>query len=51
MSSWLDFRLPPLEEMLPGVEAQIYWRFLKTHLPLDTLRFEHMVKYIYIARD
>ena len=51
MSPWLDFRLPPLPEKLPGVEAQTHRRFLKTHLPLDALRFEPKVKYIYIARD
>ena len=51
MSPWLDFRLPPLPEKLPAVEAQKHRRFLKTHLPLDAMVFEPKVKYIYIARD
>jgi aryl sulfotransferase len=49
MSPWLDFRLPPLAEKLPGVVPQTHRRFLKTHLPLDAMVFEPKVKYIYIA--
>ncbi|MCZ6895473.1 MAG: sulfotransferase domain-containing protein [Gammaproteobacteria bacterium] len=51
ISAWLDFRLPPLEAKLPGIEAQEHRRFLKTHLPVDALVFSPMAKYIYIARD
>jgi len=51
MSPWLDFRLPPLEEKLPGIEAQEHRRFIKTHLPVDALVFSPKAKYIYIARD
>ena len=51
ISPWLDFRLPPLEEKLPGIEAQQHRRFLKTHLPVDALVFSPKAKYIYIARD
>ena len=51
MSPWLDFRLPPLPEKLPAVEAQEHRRFLKTHLPLDAMVFDPKVKFIYIARD
>ena len=51
ISPWLDFRLPSLEEKLPGIEAQENRRFLKTHLPVDALVFSPKAKYIYIARD
>ena len=51
MSPWLDFRMPPLAEKLPGVIAQQHRRFLKTHLPLDAFVFSSRAKYIYIARD
>ncbi len=51
MSPWLDFRLPPLEEKLPGIEAQEHQRFIKTHLPVDALVFSPKAKYLYIARD
>ncbi len=51
MSPWLDLRVPPKAEKLPLVEAQTHRRFLKTHLPVDALRFSPKAKYIYIGRD
>ncbi len=51
ISPWVEFRLPPWQDKLPGIEAQTHRRFLKTHLPLDALVFSPQAKYIYIARD
>jgi aryl sulfotransferase len=51
MSPWLDLRVPPKEVKLPLVEAQTHRRFLKTHLPVDALRFSPEAKYLYIGRD
>lgn len=51
MSPWLDLRVPPKEVKLPLVEAQAHRRFLKTHLPVDALRFSPQPKYLYIGRD
>lgn len=51
LSPWLDLRVPPKEIKLPLVEAQTHRRFLKTHLPVDALRFSPRAKYIYVARD
>lgn len=51
MSPWLDLRVPPKQVKLPEVEAQAHRRFLKTHLPLDALRFSDKAKYLYVARD
>lgn len=51
MSPWIDLRVPPKEVKLPAVEAQTHRRFMKTHLPVDALRFSPMAKYIYIGRD
>ncbi len=51
MSPWLDLRIPPKEVKLPMVEEQTHRRFIKTHLPVDALRFSPDAKYIYIARD
>lgn len=51
MSPWLDLRVPPKEVKLPLVEAQTHRRFLKTHLPVDALRFSPRAKYLYIGRD
>ncbi|MES2657413.1 MAG: sulfotransferase domain-containing protein [Verrucomicrobiota bacterium] len=51
MSPWLDLRVPPKDVKLPVVEAQAHRRFIKTHLPVEALRFSPKAKYIYIARD
>ncbi len=51
LSPWLDLRVPPKQIKLPVVEAQTHRRFLKTHLPVDALRFSPRAKYIYVARD
>ena len=51
MSPWLDFRPPPVEEVLATLEAQTHRRFIKTHLPLDALRFFPELKYIFVSRD
>ena len=51
MSPWLDLRVPPKEVKLPLVEEQTHRRFIKTHLPVDALRFSPKAKYVYIARD
>jgi aryl sulfotransferase len=51
LSPWLDLRVPPKAVKLPLVEAQAHRRFLKTHLPVDALRFSPRAKYLYIARD
>jgi aryl sulfotransferase len=51
ISPWLDLRVPPKVEKLPLVEAQTHRRFLKTHLPVDALRFSPRAKYLYVARD
>jgi len=51
LSPWVDLRVPPREIKLPAIEAQTHRRFLKTHLPVDALRFSPRAKYIYIGRD
>jgi len=50
-SPWVDLRLPPKDVKLPALEAQTHRRFLKTHLPVDALRFSPRAKYLYIGRD
>ena len=51
MSPWIDMRFAPLEMFLENIEAQHHRRFLKTHLPLDGMRYEPDVKYVYVSRD
>jgi aryl sulfotransferase len=48
-SPWIDFRMRP-----GGVErarAQTHRRYLKTHLPIESLVYSPRAKYIYIGRD
>jgi aryl sulfotransferase len=51
MSPWLDFRGRPIDDIIETLEAQHHRRFIKTHLPLDTLRFFEHAKYIFVSRD
>lgn len=51
LSPWVDLRAMPRAEMLEKLEAQTHRRFLKTHLPVDALRFSSKAKYIYVGRD
>lgn len=51
LSPWLDLRVPPAHVKLAQMEAQTHRRFVKTHLPVDALRFSGKAKYIYIGRD
>jgi len=51
MSPWLDMRTGPLELVLNGLKAQAHRRFIKTHLPLDGMRYDERLKYLYVARD
>ncbi|MGE3690503.1 MAG: sulfotransferase domain-containing protein [Novosphingobium sp.] len=51
ISPWVDLRVPPRHEKLPALEAQTHRRFVKTHLPVDALRFSEKARYIFIGRD
>lgn len=51
MSPWLDLRVPPKAVKLPMIEAQTHRRFMKTHLPVDALKFSPRAKYLYVGRD
>lgn len=51
-SVWLDARFfAPLEEDLAELEGQTHRRFIKSHLPFDSLPIYDTVKYIHVARD
>jgi aryl sulfotransferase len=51
LSPWIDCRFPSKEERLEIVNRQTHRRFLKSHLPADTLIFSPKAKYLYIGRD
>ena len=51
VSPWIDCLFPSKEERLEIVEHQSHRRFLKSHLPVDTIVFSPKAKYLYIGRD
>ena len=51
VSPWLDAEFYPIDEVVARLEAQAPRRFIKTHLPVDALRFSEKAKYLYIGRD
>ena len=51
VSPWLDCRFPSRAERLATLEEQTHRRFIKSHLPADTLVFSQNAKYLYIGRD
>jgi aryl sulfotransferase len=51
ISPWIDCRFPSKDERLEIVESQTHRRFIKSHLPVDTLVYSPKAKYIYIGRD
>lgn len=50
-SPWLDSNWSTPEEIIAQLESQEHRRFIKTHLPLDGLKFFPQVKYIVVNRD
>lgn len=48
-SVWPDFRMVP--GALERAEAQTHRRYLKTHLPIESLVYSPKAKYLYIGRD
>lgn len=51
LSPWIEFRPADIKEKLARIDKQSHRRFVKTHLPLDGLRYFPEVKYIYVGRD
>lgn len=51
MAPWLDMCLPPLDEIVQGLEAQTGRRAIKTHLPLDGLPYFDTARYVVVGRD
>ena len=48
-SPWPDFRMRP--GALERAAAQTHRRYLKTHLPIESLVYSPRAKYIYVGRD
>lgn len=51
LSPWLDMRFAVPEMTIPLLESQTHRRFIKSHIPLDTLLFYDEIKYIVVCRD
>ncbi len=50
-SPWLDMLAAPIDDVVARLEAQTHQRFVKTHTPLDGLRYFEKSKYICVGRD
>ena len=51
LSPWFDNRLNDKKKLFEKLENQTHRRVLKTHAPLNTIKFSNKAKYIYIGRD
>ena len=51
LSPWLDANFGPIDEVLGLLESLPSRRYIKTHLPLDGIRFFDEIKYIFVGRD
>ena len=48
---WIDLRVLPKDKIFEMLDAQTHRRFMKTHLPVDSLVFSPKARYVYIGRD
>lgn len=51
LSPWLEANYHDLEALHQTLEQQRHRRFIKSHLPLDALPWDHQRSFLYIARD
>ena len=51
LTPWLDANFGPVEDVLALLESLQNRRYIKTHLPLDGIRFIEEAKYIFVGRD
>src|SRR5215471_16725669 len=51
ISPWLDMQTRDIGDVMADLDAQQHRRFIKTHTPLDGLRYETAVTYICVGRD
>lgn len=51
IAPWLDMTLIPKEGIFSALDAQTHRRFIKTHLPANSLVIAPKAKYLYVARD
>ena len=51
LTPWLDANFAPIEEVLAQLEGLTNRRYIKTHLPLDGIKYYEDIKYIFVGRD
>ena len=51
LTPWLDANFGPVGDVLAQLDALSNRRYLKTHLPLDGIKFFDEIKYIFVGRD
>jgi aryl sulfotransferase len=51
LSPWFDSNFAPLEAVVDLIEGLENRRYVKTHCPMDGIRFFDEVKYIFVGRD
>lgn len=51
MGPWIDLRVPPIEAVLPAIQAMEGKRQFKSHLRFDALNYSPKARYLYICRD
>jgi aryl sulfotransferase len=51
ISPWLEMQTRDIDDVIADLEAQPHRRFIKSHTPLDGLRYEPTVTYICVGRD
>ncbi len=51
ISPWLEMQTRDISDVVADLDAQPHRRFIKSHTPLDGLRYEPTVTYICVGRD
>lgn len=51
LTPWLDANFAPIEVVTDLIENLKSRRYIKTHLPLDGIKFFDEIKYIFVGRD
>ena len=51
LSPWLEMQTREISDVVADLDAQQHRRFIKSHTPLDGLRYDDTVNYICVGRD
>jgi aryl sulfotransferase len=51
LTPWIEGNNVPIDDIIGLLNSQTHRRYMKTHLPLDGLRFFDKPKYIFVGRD